>query len=89
MQRLKSQPLLLVLGVLMVLAAVATASVDALRALLPATVAIVTVAIAAWVTVELVRHSRRTPRGNRERVQVSAQRVGRTGEVIGVDDQAP
>jgi hypothetical protein len=88
-QRLKSQPLLLALGVVIVLAPVATTSVEGLRALLPATVAIAVVAIVAWTTVELVRRARAGRAAGGEDVQVSAKRVARTGEVIGVDDAAP
>ena len=88
-QRLKSQPLLLVLGVVIVLAPVATASVEGLRALLPATAALTVVAIVAWTTVELVRRARAGRAADGEDVRVSAKRVARTGEVIGVDDEAP
>src|SRR6218665_4052719 len=67
-QRLKSQPFLLALGFLLVLASVATASVEALRALLPAALTLFAVA--------------------GERGRVSARRIGRRGEVVGVDDQS-
>lgn len=85
-QRLKSQPLLLALGVLLILANVATASVDALRVLLPAAVVIFAVAVTAWVAIEIVRFRRRPADAGGTRIHVSARRVGRSGEVIGVDD---
>jgi len=85
---LKSQPLILALGVVLVLATVATATVDALRALLPGVVGISVLAIAAWTLVELARLRREQCSGVDEQVSVSARGVGKTGEVIGVEDQS-
>ena len=87
-QRLKSQPLLLALGALMILATVATASVEALRSLLPAAVTIVIVAMIVWAVIEVIRFRRPPPADQNENVVVDARQVGQTGEVIGVDDQS-
>jgi len=87
-QRLKSQPLLLAVAVLLILASVATASVEGLRAMLPWALAIFAVAIVAWVVVELARFRRHSSGAEAGKVQVSAKRVGQTGEVYGVDDES-
>lgn len=87
-QRLRSQPLLLALGVALVLATVATASVEGLRVLLPGVVVVTVVAIAAWLTVELVRLRSRRASGGDELVRLSARGVSDTGEVIGIDDES-
>jgi hypothetical protein len=86
-QRLRSQPLLLALGMALVLATVAAASVEGLRVLLPGVVVVTIVAIGAWLTVELVRLRHRRAGGD-ESVRLSARGVSETGEVIGIDDES-
>jgi hypothetical protein len=87
-QRLRSQPLLLALGVALALATVATASVEGLRVLLPGVVVVTIVAIGAWLTTELVRLRGRRAAGGGEQVHLSARNVTETGEVIGIDDES-
>jgi hypothetical protein len=87
-RRLRSQPMLLAVAVLLILASVASASIDRLRVLLPAALTIFIVAVVAWIIVELVGYWRGASAGDGEDVRVSARRVGRAGEVYGVDDQS-
>jgi len=87
-QRIKSQPLLLAVAALLILAGVATASIEGLRALLPAALAIFVVAIVAWTIVELVRFRRRGSGTEGEDVNLSARNIGKSGEVLGVDDES-
>lgn len=87
-RRLQSQPLLLALGFLLVLANVATASVEALRALLPAALTLFGVAVVVWLVVEIVRFRRQPAAIGDESVRVSARRISREGEVVGIDDQS-
>jgi hypothetical protein len=87
-QRISSQPMLLAVAILLILASVAAASIDTLRALLPIALTIFIVAVAAWIVVEVMRFRRRTPPVGGESVRVSARRVGKKGEVFGVDDES-
>jgi membrane protein implicated in regulation of membrane protease activity len=87
-QRITSQPMLLAIAVLLILSSVAAASIDSLRALLPVALTIFVVAIAAWVVVEVMRFRRQAPKSEGENVRVTARRVGKEGEVFGVDDES-
>ena len=85
-QRIKSQPLLVAVGVLLILANLAAVSIEGLRALLPAAIAIFVVGVAAWMIVELARFRRRGRSPDGDDVRVAAQRIGKGGEVLGIDD---
>jgi len=87
-QRIKSQPLLLAVAVLLILANLAAVSVEALRALLPAALTVFVVAILAWVGVELLRLRRRPSVAAGEKVRIAARKIGKSGEVLGVDDES-
>ena len=44
------------------------------------------VAIVAWVGIELLRFQRRAPVAAGEKVRIAARRIGKSGEVLGLDD---
>ena len=71
----------------MVLATVATASIDALRALLPFVLTLVVFAIAAWLALEVIRARRELHPESGESVDISARRVHSSGEVSGMSDR--
>ncbi len=81
-QRMKSQPLALALAAILVLAMVATTTVEGLRELRSAVLVIFLAAVVVWIVSEYLRsrHSSGPARG----VDVSATDVDDAGQVIGV-----
>jgi len=85
--RLKSQPLLLALGVVLVLAVVATSVSGALRPLLPAVVVVFALALVAWGLGEILRHRRAPRRAEGRDVRLDAAHIRKGATVLGVDER--
>lgn len=86
-KRLRSQPLVFALGVLLVLAIAATVAIDALRALTVPAVVIFALGLLAWLAVELPKAVSRRRTGTT--VHVRARDVGASGRVSGIEGLPP
>ncbi|WP_257449677.1 hypothetical protein [Archangium lipolyticum] len=85
--RLKSQPLLLALGVILVLAIVATSVLEALQPLLPAAVVVFALALVAWGLGEVLQHRGESRRAGGRDVRLDAARIRKGATVSGVDER--